>query len=126
MIGYSVEIIETSKDLTARERIQAKDTTDAIPLDEATQKDNGFCVFTPSYWVRLKVHNEKSDNKEYVKYVIVDTDGVRYVTGSESFYTAFREIFDEMCGTDEEYQVKAYRVPSKNYKGKEFMSCSIM
>lgn len=126
MTGYSVEVRESSRQLSARERIQVKDTTDAVSLDEATQKNNGFCVFTPSYWAILDVHNEKSEDKNYSKYVIADMDGIRYVTGSESFFSSFRAIYDEMAETNEEYQVKAYRVPSKNYKGKEFMSCAIL
>lgn len=123
---YSINIRETSRTLTARERIQVKDTLDAEALDEATQKNGGMVVFSPDYWAILDVHNEKSEDKDYVKYVIGDKDGMRYVTGSESFFRSFKAIWDEMADSGEEYQVKAYRIPSKNYKGKEFMSCAIL
>ena len=36
-----------------------------------------------------------------------------------------REIAEEMEDAGEEYAIKAYRVPSKNYKGKEFLTCSV-
>ena len=38
----------------------------------------------------------------------------------------FKAIVDEMGDTDEEYEVEVYRLPSKNYKGKEFLTCSIV
>lgn len=124
MNGYSVEIAETNKELTAKERIRLKDTSDAIKLDEATKE--GEIVITPVSYAVLQIHNEKSENKDYNVYLIEDADGTKYVTGSESFFTSFMDIFTEMEGETEEWQVKAYRLPSKNYKGKEFLTCSII
>ena len=115
MNGYSVEIAETNKELTAKERIRLKDTSDAIKLDEATKE--GEIVITPASYAVLQIHNEKSENKDYNVYLIEDVDGTKYVTGSESFFTSFMDIFTEMEGETEEWQVKAYRLPSKNYKG---------
>lgn len=124
MEGYSVKITHCSKELTAKERVQLKDTTNAIQLDDVT-KESAF-VFDPAFYATLEVHNEKSEDKDYRKYVIVDKNGTKLVTGSESFITAFREIMDEMEGSNEEFSIEAYRVPSKNYKGKEFITCSIV
>lgn len=124
MNGYSVEIAETNKELTAKERIRLKDTSDAIKLDEATKE--GEIAITPVAYAVLQIHNEKSENKDYNVYLIEDTNGTKYVTGSESFFTSFMDIFTEMEGETEEWQVKAYRLPSKNYKGKEFLTCSII
>lgn len=123
MTGYSVVIAGTSEELTAKERIKIKDTTDAIKLDEATQ--NATIYITPSKFAVLDIHNEKSDHVDYKNYVIVDVDGTKYVTGSESFWASFISIYDEMCGEEEEWGIKVYRSPSKNYKGKEFITCSI-
>lgn len=124
MEGYSVKIREVSKELTAKQRVQLKDTTNAISLDEVTQ--NGSFVFEPDYHAILEVHNEKSEDKDYVKYVLVDKAGTKLVTGSESFFTSYCEIMDEMAGTGEEFSIEVYRMPSKNYKGKEFITCSIV
>ena len=124
MNGYSVEIAETNKELTAKERIRLKDTSDAIKLDEATKE--GEIIITHASYAVLQIHNEKSENKDYNVYLIEDVDGTKYVTGSESFFTSFMDIFSEMEGESEEWQVKAYRLPSKNYKGKEFLTCSII
>lgn len=124
MEGYSVNIREVSRSITAKERVMLKDTTNAISLDEVTQ-DAKF-VFEPDYYAILDVHNEKSEDKDYIKYVIVDKAGTKLVTGSESFFTSFKSIMDEMAGCDEEFSIEAYRMPSKNYKGKEFITCSIV
>lgn len=124
MTGYSVKIIESSKELSARERVAVKDTTNAVSLDEATK--GGPLVIDLDYFVNLAIHNEKSDSKDYNKYLLVDKAGTKYVTGSESFFSAMTEILDEMADSGEVFQIEAYRMPSKNYKGKEFLTCSIV
>ena len=124
MEGYSVNIKFASKVLSAKERVMLKDTTNAISLDEATQ--GAPLIIDPDFYVTLEVHNDKSEDKDYLKHVIVDKAGTKYVTGSESFFTSFRAIMEEMDGADEEFQIQAYRMPSKNYKGKEFLTCSIV
>lgn len=124
MTGFEVKIREASKELTAKERVKFKDTTNAIQLDDAT-KGNPL-VIAPDFYVVLDIHNERSEDKDYVKYIVVDKTGNKFATGSESFFTAFKGIFEEMCGTDEDYEIEVYRLPSKNYKGKEFLTCSIV
>ena len=123
MENYKVEIKESSKELTARERISLKDTTNAIKLDEALAEDN--VIITPVDYAILGIHNEKADDKDYENYIIVDKDGTKYITGSTSFWSSFIEIYEEMKDEDEEYSILAYRVESKNYKGKYFLTCSI-
>lgn len=124
MTGYSVKIQYCSKELTARDRVAIKDTTNAVSLDEAT-KDSKV-IIDLDYYAKLAVHNEHSDDKDYDKYIIVDKDGKKYVTGSISFITAMEEIVDEMADSGEDFQLEVYRMPSKNYKGKEFLTCSIV
>ena len=124
MTGFEAKIREASKELTAKERVKFKDTTNAVQLDDAT-KDTSL-VIAPDFYVILDIHNERSEDKDYVKYIVVDKNGNKFVTGSESFFTAFKSIFEEMGGTDEDYEIEVYRLPSKNYKGKEFLTCSIV
>lgn len=123
MTGYSVSIATASKELTAKERIQLKDTTSAIKLDEITQTES--IIIHPAMYAELDIHNEMSDNKDYKNYIVVDVDGTKYVTGSASFWTSFMDIASEMENEAEEWAIKVYRMPSKNYKGKEFITCSI-
>lgn len=125
MIGYSVKVVECTKDLTAKERVKIKDTTNAIKLDEATQ--GGAIVIAYDYHAVLAIHNEKLDEPDYRQYIVVDTAGNKYVTGSESFFTAMTEIVDEMSAAGEtDYELEVYRMDSKNYKGKQFITCSIV
>lgn len=124
MTGFEAKIREASKELTAKERVKFKDTTNAIQLDDAT-KDNPL-VIAPDFYVILDIHNERSEDKDYVKYIIVDKSGNKFVTGSESFFSAFKSIIEEMGDAGEDYEIEVYRLPSKNYKGKEFLTCSIV
>jgi hypothetical protein len=124
MDGYKVEIINSSKELSAKERILMKDTSSAIKLDDATQQ--GKVHIKPTAYVVLAIHNEKSDNKDYENYLVLDENGDKYVTGSESFWSSFKDIWDDMSGESEEWAIEAYRLPSKNRSGKDFITCSII
>ena len=123
MNGYSVAIKESSRELTAKQRVALKDTTSAIKLDEATQVEP--VIINVDMYAILAIHNEKSENPDYDNYIVVDKNGTKYVTGSASFWSSFMDIFTEMEGEDEAWTLKVYRVPSKNYKGKDFITCSI-
>ena len=123
MNGYSVSIKETSRNLSAKERIAIKDTTSAIKLDEATQVES--VLISPEMFAVLSIHNDKSDNPDYENYIVVDKDGRKFVTGSTSFWTSFMDIWTEMENEDEDWSVLVYRHPSKNYKGKDFITCAI-
>ena len=127
MEGYSVKIRETSKELSAKERIAIKDTSNAISIDEVTATE-GSIVIQYDFHVMLDVHNEKSDNKDYTKIVVMDKGGTKYVTGSESFRTALTDIVDEMvdAGEGDNITIQVYRKDSKNYKGKQFITASIV
>lgn len=125
MEGYTVTIKETSKDLTARERLMMKDRSNATPLDSAVTVDTPLVIIPDSYAV-LSIHNESSDNPDYEKYMIVDKNGQKYITGSVNFWNSFKSIWDEMSKEDEEFQIEVYKLESKNYKGKQFLTCSII
>lgn len=124
MTGYTVKITYCSKELSARDRVAIKDTTNAVSLDDATK--NGNITIDMDYYAKLSVHNEYSEDKDYEKYIIVSKDGTKYVTGSSSFVAAMEKIVEEMADSGEDYQIEVYRMPSKNYKGKEFLTCSIV
>ena len=129
MNGYSATIEFASKELTAKERVKLKDTSNAISLDDLTIRE-GRVVIAVDMFATLKIHNEKSENKDYTVFILVDPSGNKYMTSSPSFITTFHDIDDEMCdafeGTREVYEIEVYRKESKNYKGKEFITCSIV
>lgn len=126
MEGYSVKIIGSSfGDLTAKQRVMLKDTSNAMKIDDVVTPDNPLVLDICDYAV-IEVHNENSDDKEYKQYMYITSDGMKYVSGSVSLYTSFLNIYDEMKDSNEEYQIKIYKKPSKNYTNKHFITCSIV
>lgn len=125
MRNYKVEVKEISKEVSPKVRVMLKDTTDCIRLDKATQENPEGVFIEPDFYAVLSIHNENSDDKDYENYIIVDKSGKRYSTGSQSFWDSFLDIMADMNGIDEEWKLKAYRMPSKNRQGKDFLTCSI-
>lgn len=121
---YECKVLESSKELSARERIKAKDTTEAMKIDDLTKIEP--LVIEVESWVVLSVHNGSLERPDYNQYVLEDKAGNRYVTGSETFWSSYIDIYREMENENEPYQVKIYKVPSKNYNGKDFITCSIV
>lgn len=127
MKGYEVNIVSSTKELSPKEKIKLKDLSNSINLDNATQ-EQGKVVIDYDYHVILEIHNEKSkDRKDYQNVVVVDKDGTKYNTGSESFLTTLDDITGEMLSAGEEdFSIEVYRKDSKNYKGKQFITCSVL
>ena len=123
--NYKATISFCSKELDARERIRTKDVSDAIKLDQATQ-DVPSIDIDVAYYAVLDIHNEKSDSTDYKNYLVVDKEGKKYVTGSESFYKSFIDIVEELADDGiTDFTIKVYRHDSKNYAGKQFITCSL-
>ena len=128
MANYEVQLIETSlENMTARDRIRMKDISSAIKLDSVVNGEDRF-VFKPVAYAILSVHNEKSkNNPDYTNYMIIDAEGRKFVTGSPSFWTAFSEIWNEMHAAGEtDFELEVFKLDSKNYQGKQFLTCGIV
>lgn len=125
MENYSVTIIESSRDLSLKERVAVKNLSEAIALGD-------ICVTEPfdidvDYWVHLHVVNNRSDEKEYETFIIYDKDGTCYTTSSESFWTSFKGIWDEIIlEPDTEWKLRVLSKQSKNRQGKTFLTCTII
>ena len=126
MTNYTVEIKETSKELSNKERIKYKDTSSAIKLDDATQElgANEKLIIAVDGYVLLSIHNDKSDNPDYDNLIIIAKDGQTYITGSNAFMNSFFNIYAEM--NDEPFEIDVYRKPSKNFANKDFLTCTIV
>lgn len=126
MEGYKAVVVRASKELSAKEKIMLKDMSDAVKLDDAVKEQT--IVIKPEFYAIINVHNDKSDTKDYTKIVIVDGDsGIKYTTGSMPFITTFEDIMEEMEDAGEtDFSLKVYAKESKNYKGKYFITCSII
>ena len=125
---YTVTVIEASRELTPKEKVSLKNSNGAIKLDEATK--SGDALLKPCGYAVLAIHNEKSADKDYEQYVIFDVSGEKYITGSKSFFETFMDIYSELNSETgeqlEEYSLRVFRKPSKNYKGKEFITCDVI
>lgn len=127
MNGYNATIASASTELTARQKIMLKDFTNAVKLDEVAGTSESQFVICPVGYAEIHVQNEHSKgDKEYTKYVIWDDGFNKFVTGSPSFMEAFTSIFEDMKGEAEPWAIGIYKVPSKNYKGKDFLTCSLL
>lgn len=127
MTNYSVKVVESSKELTKKETVMFKDLSDAVNLSEFIDEHDGSVMFDVESWVKLAIHNEKAkddQNKDYTNYVVVDKNGTRYYTGSESFWSSFNNIWCDMNDSEEEWSLKVYKKQSKGKK--DFITCSVM
>ena len=120
---FKATIVESSRDFTAKERIQLKDTTAAIKLADAT-KEGGVVIAVDAYAV-IEVHNEHSENTDYTIYVLIDKGGSTYYTSSKPLFDSFKDMWDEMKDETEDWEIEVYRVPSKNQSG-DFLTCKIL
>lgn len=123
MENYNVTIVASNKELSKVEKVKFKDSSDCIKIDDIT-KSGEDAVIDVDFYVLLDIHNEAAKgDKDYRQVIIVDTEGNKYCTGSKTFINNFMNIASELEG--EEYSIKALRKPSKNYTGKEFLTCVI-
>lgn len=127
MPNYSVKVVESSKELTKKETVMFKDLSDAVNLSEFIDDQHGAVMIDVESWVELAIHNENAkegQDKDYTNYVVVDKNGTRYYTGSESFWSSFKDIWCEMSDSTEEWSLKVYKKQSKGKK--DFITCSVM
>ena len=118
-------ITDSSRELSPVERLRVKMGTDAVSLDKMLDSVDEV-VIDYDYYAVVSIHNERSQNKDYMRLMIVEKNGNMYYTGSNTFYVAMMEILDEIsdAGT-ENFIIKAFRKPSKNYSGKFFITASV-
>ena len=125
MEGYEVKVKECSKNLTGKERVAIKDISNAVKLDSVVTP-NASIEIIPDFTATLDVHNENAENKDYTIFVIVAKDGTKYITSSRSFITSFKGIEEEMMNEEDEWGIEVYKIESKNFKGRHFLTCSII
>lgn len=122
---YSVKIAESSMELTKKEQVMYKDTSDCVKFDDQLEVGGEALIIKPVGYVVLDIHNEKATpNQDYKNYMVIDDDGTKYITGSETFFNNFLDIFSDMQDSEEEWSLKVYKKPSK--QGNGFITCSVI
>ena len=127
--NYSATITESSRELTAKERVMFKDLANAQNLNEFTKEAIASGVkpiVNVKDYAIVSVHNEASEDKDYNNYLLIDNEGNKYYTGSVSFWNKFMDIYKEMSTVDEEWAIELRLVSSKKYAGKEALTCSLV
>lgn len=122
---YSVKIAGSSMELTKKQSVMFKDTSDCIKFDDQLEVGGESLVIQPEGYVILDIHNDKATpSTDYNNYMIIDKDGTKYITGSETFFNNFSDIWDEMQDCNEDWGIKVYKKPSK--QGNGFITCSVI
>ena len=125
-MAYSVTILESSKELTPKERVMYKDFSDAVKLDIGLESDEGIILY-PDFYVLCKVDNDKARrDKEYFVLLVIDKAGTKYRTDSPTFIENFKAIYEDMKDVAEDWGIRVYGLPSKNFEGKSFLTCSVV
>ena len=133
MIGYKAVVKESVKGLTAREKIAIKALNDVTELNDLVTPEQAVMINIDNV-VTVMVHNEKSDNQDYNKYVYIDKDGTKYVSGSEPLYTTVKDILSDIedaiadgeMDETEDITIKVLKKESANYKGQMFLTAELI
>ena len=122
---YSAQVVNASKELTGRQMVALRNFSDMLQLNDLTKEND--VIIDIDYVACVKVHNEKSDNKDYMKYVFVDNDGTKYITGSEPMYREYTDIKEtlEAGGDTDPISIKVMRKASKNNQN-DFLTCILV
>lgn len=133
MNGYKAVVKESVKGLTAREKIAIKALNDVAELNDLVTPEQAIMINIDNV-VTVQVHNEKSDNQDYNKYVYIDKDGTKYVSGSEPLYTTVKDILSDIedaiadgeMDETEDITIKVMKKESANYKGQMFLTAELI
>ena len=129
---YKSEITFASKELTKREKVMLSDVSSATKFDEVVKGVDETFDIEPVAYAVVSIENDKAKGeKQYEVIVILDAAGNKFVTGSQSFREAFIGIWEQMTDNGviaegEEFSIRVYKRPSKNYSGKAFISCALI
>lgn len=127
--NYTASITDSSREFTAKERVMFKDLGNAesmIDYARAAIEQGAKATIDVADYAVINIHNEATEDVDYTNYLIIDKNGNKYYTGSQSFWNSFLNIYNEMAGSDEEWGIELNLLPSKNYKGKEILTCSLI
>lgn len=129
---YKSEITFASKELTKREKVMLSDVSSATKFDEVLKGVDETFDIEPVAYAVVSIENDKAKGeKQYEVIVILDAAGNKFVTGSQSFREAFIGIWEQMTDNGviaegDEFSIRVYKRPSKNYSGKAFISCALI
>ncbi len=123
-MAFTTNIVGGNREYTKRDALFMTDTANAKNINTVMEKEGSLRLSVNDY-AEVQVHNDASkENKDYTNYIYVDENGNKYYTGSSSFHDAFMRIYEMMEG--EPFEVDVVQIPSKNYAGRNVLSCTIV
>lgn len=129
-LTYKSTITNMSSNITRFQAVMMTGSHDNLSIGDIVEKGRAL-YFRPVGWLTQHIVNSKSDDGEYDQLLILADDGTVYSTGSTSFMESFYSLMDSIDDMEEseipaDWQIKATARDSKNYKGKQFLTCSIV
>lgn len=127
--NYSATITESSRELTAKEKVMYKDLANAVNINDFAQAEieaGQKAIIKVVDYAVIAIHNEASEDVDYNNYLLIDNEGNKFYTGSTPFWNKFMDIYKEMKGSDEDWAIEVTTIPSKKYAGKTALSCSLI
>ena len=126
--NYKVTVTASTKELTAREKIALKNFGSyAIPLVQFLDENGEKATIPVVDYITLHIENSKSENPEYDVYLIV-SDNATYYTSSNRLHYSIVNIIEELkdANDTEPWSIAVAKKESKNYKGKKFITCTLV
>ena len=103
-----------------------QNATPAVDYAKECRANDGRATVEVKDWAVIDIHNESADNTDYTVYLFIDKNGNKFYTSSEPAWNSFKNIYDEMKDSDEEWGIEFNLIPSKKYNGKEILTCSLI
>lgn len=117
---YKSELVEGTREFTPIQILGMEDTVDMEPINDL---ENNYLFPPVTGYAIFKVHNDMLDDPDYETFVLITTEG-NFYTSSKSFTDSVKHIWDILKPADgQEVKLKLKRIPSKNYKDREILSC---
>lgn len=123
----NITFIFSSKELSAKERIQIKDRSDAISISSLVDSaGDSFPTIEVDYFTVLSVDFDDEEKENFTTLVIRDKNGSKYTTSSTAFRNSFMNIYEELAkdGVDE-FVVECYKSPCTNRVG-NYYACRLV
>mgnify|MGYP006955554627 FL=1 len=126
---YKVVIAEVTegKELNFRERARLVKLAGEKKIDkELALSEDKKLTIKPDYYAILEVHNPSAENEDYTILCFVCGEEL-YTSSSETLKDSYLELLELAKESNEslDFPIEIYGLPSKNYSGREFFTCTI-
>lgn len=117
-------ILNASKELTARERIQMRKGANSLSLKKELDRMGEFTA-RPSFYALLAQSDDESGETKNIL-IFKDEDSNNYFrTGSTVFIQDFLSIWEEITKEEDSFQITCKAVQSRTSAGK-YLSCDLV